>query len=144
MTGKLLALDRSLGPALPALLALLEVPVDDAVWQRLEPAQRRQRTLDAVRRLLLREARERPLLLLVEDLHWMDAESQALLDSLVESLPGGAPVAARHVPARVSARLGQKSYYTQLRIDPLPPPSAGDLLHVLLGDHPSRRRSRAC
>ena len=62
VTGKLLTLDRALEPTLPALLALLDVPVDDAAWQTLDPRQRRQRTLDAVKRLLLREAQEQPLL----------------------------------------------------------------------------------
>ena len=137
VTGKLRALDASLEPALPALLALLEVPVDDAAWQRLEPAQRRQRTLDAVKRLLLREARERPLLLLVEDLHWIDAESQALLDSLIESLPGARLLLLVTYRREYQHGWGQKSYYTQLRLDPLPPPSAEELLHVLLGDDPS-------
>src|SRR6266849_5977439 len=86
VTGKLLTLDRALEPTLPALLALLDVPIDDAAWQTLDPGQRRQRTLDAVKRLLLREAREQPLLLIFEDLHWIDGETQALLDGLVESL----------------------------------------------------------
>src|SRR5262249_32380863 len=58
----LLALDRALHPVLPALLALLDVPVDAAAGQALDPPQRRERTLDAVRRLLLREARDCPLL----------------------------------------------------------------------------------
>ena len=137
VTGKLLALDASLEAALPALLALLEVPVDDAAWQRLEPAQRRQRTLDAVKRLLLREARERPLLLLVEDLHWIDAETQALLDSLIESLPGARLLLLVTYRREYQHGWGQKSYYTQLRLDPLPPAGADELLHVLLGDHPS-------
>jgi predicted ATPase len=137
VTGKLLALDASLQPALPALLALLEVPEDDAAWQTLEPAQRRQRTLDAVKRLLLREARERPLLLLVEDLHWMDAESQALLDSLVESLPGARVLLLVTYRREYQHGWGQKSYYTQLRLDPLPPAGVDELLHVLLGEHPS-------
>src|SRR2546428_244381 len=70
VTGKLLTLDESLKPALPAFLTLLDVPVDDAAWRMLDPGQRRQRTLDAVKRLLLREAREQPLLLIFEDLHW--------------------------------------------------------------------------
>jgi hypothetical protein len=87
ITGKVLSLDRSLEPTLSALMALLDVPVDDAAWQALDPGQRRQRTLDSVKRLLLREAQEQPLLLIFEDLHWIDAETQALLDSLVESLP---------------------------------------------------------
>jgi class 3 adenylate cyclase len=69
VTGKLLTLDRALEPALPALLALLDVPADDAAWQPLAPEQRRQLTLDTLKRLFLREAREQPLLLIFEDLH---------------------------------------------------------------------------
>src|SRR5262249_36537896 len=68
VTGKLLTLDESLKPVLPALLALLDVPVDDAQWNALDPVQRRRRTLDAVRQLLLRDAREQPLLLIFDDL----------------------------------------------------------------------------
>jgi predicted ATPase len=79
-------LDQSLESSLFPLLALLDVPVDDAQWKALDPVQRRRRTLDAVRQLLLRQVRERPLLLLFEDLQWIDGETQAVLDSLVESL----------------------------------------------------------
>ena len=61
VTGKLLALDRALEPSLPALLSLLDVPVDDPAWQTMAPPQRRRQTLDGVKRLLLREAREQPL-----------------------------------------------------------------------------------
>ena len=62
VTGKLLTLDAALGPTLPALLTLLDVPVDDPSWQALDPSQRRQRTLEALKRLLLRESQAQPLL----------------------------------------------------------------------------------
>jgi len=88
VTGKLFALDRALEPSLPALLWLLDVPVDDPQWKRLDPPQRRQQTLDGIKRLLLRESQIQPLLLVFEDLHWIDAETQALLDSVVDC-PGG-------------------------------------------------------
>ena len=87
LTRRLLALDPALGPTLPAFLALLEVPVEDPHWQALDPSQRRQRTLDALKRLLLRESQVQPLLLVFENLHWIDAETQVFLDGLVESLP---------------------------------------------------------
>ena len=67
VSGKLLALHRTLEPLLPALLALLDVPVEDAQWQALDPAQRPQRTLDAVKHLLLRESQGQPLLVVFED-----------------------------------------------------------------------------
>jgi tetratricopeptide (TPR) repeat protein len=134
ITGKLLTLDESLKPTLPAFLALLDVPVEDSQWQGLDPPQRRQRTLDAVKRLLLRESQAQPLLLVFEDLHWIDSETQALLDSLVESLPTGRLLLLINYRPEYQHGWGNKTYYTQLRIDPLPPESAEELLRDLLGD----------
>ena len=71
----------------PALLALLDALPEDSPFLKLDPPQRRQRTLEGLTRLLLRESQVQPLLLVFEDLHWIDAETQALLDRLVESLP---------------------------------------------------------
>jgi class 3 adenylate cyclase len=87
VTGKVFSLDRALEPGLPAFLTLLDLPVDDPKWQALDPPTRRQRTLDALKRLLIRESQVQPLSLALEDLHWVDSETQALLDSLVESMP---------------------------------------------------------
>ena len=98
VAGKLLTLDRALEPLLTPLLALLDVPVDDVVWDALDPPLRRQRTLEAVKRLLLRESQVQPLLLIFEDLHWIDTETQALLDGLMESLPTARVLAARQLP----------------------------------------------
>src|SRR5262245_43975259 len=128
VTGKLLTLDAALEPTLPALLALLDVPMDDTQWNTLDPAQRRRRTLDAIRQLLLREAQEQPLLLIFEDLHWIDGETQALLDGLVESLPAARVLLLVNFRPEYSHGWGGKTYYRQLRIDPLPPESAEELL----------------
>jgi class 3 adenylate cyclase/tetratricopeptide (TPR) repeat protein len=137
MTGRLLTLDRSLELALPALLALLDVPVDDPAWRALEPAQRRQHTLDAVKRLLLREAREQPLLVVFEDLHWIDGETQALLDALVDALGSARLLLLVNYRPEYQHAWGSKSVYSQVRLDALPPETAEELLDVLLGDDPS-------
>ena len=81
VTGKLLTLDESLKPALPALLALLDVPIEDALWQGLDPAQKRLRILEACKRLLMRETQVQPLVVVFEDLHWIDSETQTLCRS---------------------------------------------------------------
>ena len=136
LTGRLLTLDPTLGPTLPAFLTLLEVPVEDPAWQALEPAQRRQRTLDALKRLLLRESQVQPLLLVFENLHWIDTETQAFLDGLLESLPAARMLLLGNYRPEYQHGWGQKTYYTQLRLDPLPPASAEALLQSLLGDDP--------
>jgi predicted ATPase len=136
VTGNLLTLDRALEPALPALLALLDVPVDDPAWRALDPAQRRQRTLEAVKGLLLREARERPLLLIFEDLHWIDGETQALLDGLVESLGSARLLLLVNYRPEYQHGWSSKTSYSQLRLDALPAESAGKLLDTLLGEDP--------
>ena len=133
VTGKLLALDRALEPTLPAFLALLDVPVEDRRWEALDPPQRRLRTLDAVRRLLLRESQVQPLLVVFEDLHWIDAETQSALERLVESLPAARILVLVNYRPEYRHDWGGKSYYRQLRLDPLAPARASELLETLLG-----------
>jgi class 3 adenylate cyclase/tetratricopeptide (TPR) repeat protein len=134
VTGKLLTLDRALESTLPACLALLDVAVEDPHWQALEPPQRRQRTLEAVKRLLLRESQAQPLLLVFEDLHWIDSETQAFLDSLIDSLPTARLLLLMNYRPEYQHGWGSKTYYTQLRLDPLSQASAEELLQALLGE----------
>jgi DNA-binding NtrC family response regulator/tetratricopeptide (TPR) repeat protein len=137
VTNRVLALDPALEPTVPAILALLDIPVDDARWQALDPPERRQRMLDAVRRLLVRESEERPVLIIVEDLNWLDGETQALLDRLVEGLPSVAVMVLVNYRPEYQHRWGTKTYYLQLQLAPLSPVSAEDLLHQLVGDDPA-------
>ena len=134
--GRVLGLDRALEPQLPPLLALLDVPVEDPGWQNLDPPQRRQRTLDAVKRLLLRESQVQPLLVVFEDLHWIDGETQALLDSLVESLASARLLLLVNYRPEYEHRWGSKTAYSQLRLDSLPAESAAELVAALLGPDP--------
>ena len=140
VTGKLLTLDKALEPTLPAFLTLLDVAVEDQHWQNLDPSQRRKYTLDAVKRLLLRESQVQPLLVVIEDLHWIDSETQALLDSLIESLPTARLLLLVNYRPEYQHGWGSKTFYAQLRIDPLPPESAEELLEALLGSDSSLAR----
>jgi len=136
VTGHLLTLDETLKDVAPPVLWLLDaLPVDDRFWN-LEPPQRRRLSLDAVRRLLLRESRVQPLVLVLEDLHWIDAETQNLLDSIVESLPKAPVLLLVNYRPEYSDSWSGKSYYRQIRIEPLRPESADELLRVLVGDGP--------
>jgi predicted ATPase len=110
---------------------------DDSPFLKLDPSQRRQRTLEALKRLLLRESQVQPLLLVFEDLHWIDSETQALLDRLVESLPTARLLLLVNYRPEYQHGWGSKTYYTQLRLDPLPPASVDEFLQALLGADPS-------
>jgi class 3 adenylate cyclase len=137
VTGQVLTLDERLQDAIPALLALLDALPDDSPFLHLDPPQRRQRSLEALKRLLLRESQAQPLLLVCEDLHWIDSETQALLDRLAEGLPTARILLLVNYRPEYQHGWGGKTYYTQLRLDPLPPASADEVLQALLGDDPS-------
>ena len=136
VTGQLLTLDEALQDAIAPLLALLDALPEDSPFLTLDPPQRRQRTLAALKRVLLRESQVQPVLVVFEDLHWIDTETQALLDSLVESLPTARLLLLVNYRPEYQHGWGSKTYYTQLRLDPLPPASADALLQALLGDDP--------
>ena len=74
-----------------------------------------------------------PLLVIFEDLHWIDSETQTFLDSLVESLPTARLLLLVNYRPEYRHGWGSKTYYTQLRLDALPPESASELLLALLG-----------
>jgi class 3 adenylate cyclase/tetratricopeptide (TPR) repeat protein len=134
VTGKLLTLDESFRGVVPGFLALLDVPTDDVAWEALDAGQRRRRTIEGLRRMLVRESQVQPLCLVLEDLHWVDAETQGLLDSLVESLPTARLLLLVNYRPEYSHSWGSKTYYSQLRLDPLPAESADELLRALMGE----------
>jgi class 3 adenylate cyclase/tetratricopeptide (TPR) repeat protein len=136
ITGQLLTLDDALQDTVPAVLALFEALPADSPFLALDPLQRRRRTLEALKHVLLRESQVQPLLLVFEDLHWIDSETQAVLDMLVESLPTARVLLLVNYRPEYQHGWGSKTSYTQLRLDPLPAASADALLQALLGSDP--------
>jgi predicted ATPase/class 3 adenylate cyclase len=133
VTGQVLTLDATLQDTVPQVLWLLDALPQDSPFGQLDPSQRRRHTLEALKRLLLRESQVQPVLLVFEDLHWIDSETQALLDGLVESLPTARLLLLVNYRPEYQHGWGGKTYYTQLRLDPLPPGSADEFLRTLLG-----------
>src|SRR5262249_12053184 len=115
------------------MLWLRDIRVEDEVWAHLDPPHRRQRILDGIKRLLLRESLVQPVMVLVEDLHWIDAETQALLDTLVDGLPTARVLLLVNYRPEYRHGWGNRTYYRQLQIEPLPPEGAEALLDSLLG-----------
>jgi len=134
VTGRVLALDRSLEDTVPYLFSLLGIVEGDDPLAQMDGQIKRRRTLDAVKRLLLRESLNQPLLVVFEDLHWIDDETQALLNLLADSIGTAKILLLVSYRPEYSHRWNSKTYYTQLRLDPLGTESADEMLQFLLGD----------
>jgi class 3 adenylate cyclase/tetratricopeptide (TPR) repeat protein len=137
VAGKLLTLDEDLRGAVSPLAALLGVPVSDSGWQKLEPRERRQQTLDALKLVLLRETHVTPVVLVFEDLHWIDAETQAFLDGLVSSVATARMLLLVNYRPEYTHSWANLRHYAQLRIPPLGAEVAESLLDLMLGNDPS-------
>ena len=119
---------------LPPLAALLEVDITDAEWEPLQPAPRTRRMLEALRRVIVRESLARPLVIVLEDAHWIDADTQVAIDSLIGVVPSARILVV--VGYRPEYRHGWsgKTFYSELRVDPLSERAADRLLGHLLGE----------
>ncbi|MBI3800894.1 MAG: AAA family ATPase, partial [Deltaproteobacteria bacterium] len=133
ITGKVLTLDRSLEDTLPYLFALLGIEEQPSPLQQMDPQIRRRRTFEALRRLFVRESLAQPLVLIFEDLHWIDNETQGFLDLLSEGVASAKILLLVNYRPEYRHEWGQKTYYTQLRLAPLGQAEAEELLTFLLG-----------
>ena len=132
ITGRMLTLDRSLEDTLPYLFSLLGIEDPQSSLQQMDAQIRRRRTFEALKELFLRESLNQPLILVFEDLHWIDSETQGFLDLLSESVASAKLVLVNYRP-EYRPEWGQKTYYTQLRLAPLGTAEAAELLTFLLG-----------
>jgi class 3 adenylate cyclase/predicted ATPase len=137
VTGKVLTLDRSLEETLPYLFALLGLEEQPSPLQQMDAQIRRRRTFEALKKLFLRESLNQPLILIFEDLHWIDAETQGFLDTLSESIASAKLLLLVNYRPEYRQEWGSKTYYTQLRLAPLGKAEAEEFLAALLGESPS-------
>lgn len=135
--GKVLGLDRGLEDTLPYLYALLGIEEASSVLSQMDPQLRRRRTFAAVKRLLFCESLKQPVILLVEDLHWIDSETQEFLDVLSEGMASTRLFLFVNYRPEYRHEWGQKTYYTQIRLTPLDRAEAEELLAFLLGNDAS-------
>jgi len=132
--GAVLALDRALEDTLPFLFALLGIAEGDDPLAQMDGQVKKRRTLDAIKRLLLRESLNQPLMVIFEDLHWIDDETQAFLNLLADSIGTAKILLLVNYRPEYSHQWNSKTYYIQLRLDPLGKESAEEMLSALLGD----------
>jgi predicted ATPase len=137
VAGKIVILDRALEDTLPYLYALLGIVEGNDPMAQMDAQIRRRRTQEALKRILLRESLNQPLILIFEDLHWIDRETEALLNMLADALANSRILLLANYRPEHTHAWGNRSYYTQLRLDPLETGNAGELLSALVGDAPA-------
>ncbi|MBF6560465.1 MAG: AAA family ATPase [Candidatus Binataceae bacterium] len=135
--GKILMLDRTLDDTLPYLFTLMGIQEGDDPLARMDPQIKRQRTLEAIRRILIRESANQPLILIFEDLHWIDGASQALLDLMVDSIEQASILILLNYRPEYPHRWTGRAYHGELEMRPLPVECTQELLAALLGPSPA-------
>jgi predicted ATPase len=134
VAGKITILDRSLEDTLPYLFSLLGIVEGDDPLAQMDGQIKKRRTLEAIKRILLRESLNQPLMVIFEDLHWIDEQTQELLNLLADSIATAKFLLLENYRPEYSHQWNSKTYYTQLRLDPLGKESAEEMLSALLGD----------
>jgi class 3 adenylate cyclase/predicted ATPase len=132
--GKVLMLDRTLEDTLPYLFSLLGTEEPPDPLAQMDGQVKKRRTLEAIKRILLRESLNQPLMVIFEDLHWIDGETQALLNLLADGIANARVLMMVNYRPEYHHEWNNRTYYTQLRLDPLGKESAGEMLSELLGD----------
>src|ERR1700687_874458 len=134
VNGKVLTLDRALENSIPYLFSLLGIVEGDDPLGQMDGQIKKRRTLEAIKRIVLRESLNQPLMVIFEDLHWIDEQTQELLTLLADSIGTAKILLLVNYRPEYSHQWNSKTYYTQLRLDPLGQESAEVMLNALLGD----------
>jgi class 3 adenylate cyclase/predicted ATPase len=137
VNGKVLTLDRALEDTIPYLFSLLGIVEGDDPLAQMDGQIKKRRTLDAIKRVLLRESLNQPLMVIFEDLHWIDEQTQELLNLLADSIGTAKLLLLVNYRPEYSHQWNNKTYYTQLHLDPLGQASADEMLSALLGASPA-------
>jgi class 3 adenylate cyclase len=132
MAEKTLRLDERLKGSLLCFQDLLSLNVENEKYLKLEPKQRRERAFEAIRDLLIRVSQEKPLVLAVEDLHWIDKTSEELLDYLIGWLASSRILIIVLYRPEYTHQWGSKSYYNHIGLDQLTMKSSAELVQAIL------------
>jgi class 3 adenylate cyclase len=136
---KLTALDSALNDTLPYLYTLMGLAEDPNPLTQMNPHMRRRRILDALKRVVIRETLNHPLVLIFEDLHWIDSETQELLDLLADSIASARILLLVNYRPEYRHKWSGKSYYTQFSLASLGAENATEMLDALLGSESALR-----
>jgi class 3 adenylate cyclase/tetratricopeptide (TPR) repeat protein len=129
---RILRLEEKLQGIISPIQDLLSLKVEDEAYLKLEPKQRRERVFEALRDLFIRESQERPLVLVIEDLHWIDKTSEEFLDYLIGWLANVKVLLILPHRPEYTFRWGSKSYFNRIGLDQLTLKSSAELVKAIL------------
>ena len=132
MEEKVLQLDENLKSTFPPFQELLSLKVEDGAHLQLQPQQKKERTFEAIRDLLVRESENKPLVLAVEDLHWIDKTSEEFLNYLIDWLANNHILLILLYRPEYTHTWGSKSYYIKIGVDQLSNRSSAELVQAIL------------
>jgi class 3 adenylate cyclase/tetratricopeptide (TPR) repeat protein len=131
---KVLHLDEKLRGVLVPLYELLSLKIEDPVYSQLDPEEKKQRTFEALRDLIVRLSLEKTLILAVEDLHWIDRISERFIDYLIGWLPKARILLILLHRPEYNHPWGNKSYCSKIGVNQLSIESSSELVHAILED----------
>ncbi len=129
---RILQFNENLRGVLPPFYELLSLPVDNDSYLKLEPKQKREKTFEAIRDLLVQEAQNKPIILVFEDLHWIDKTSEEFLSYLIAWLAHTHILLILLYRPEYTHSWGSKSYYTKIGVDQLSGAASADLVQAIL------------
>ncbi|NNL75091.1 MAG: AAA family ATPase, partial [Desulfobacterales bacterium] len=132
ITEKIEKFDEKLLSVIPAFQDILSPPADDESWHKLEPKEKRTRTFEAIRDVLIRLSQDRPLVLVIDDLHWTDKTSEEFLDYFIGWLTNTRILLLLVYRPEYTHPWGSRSYYDQIRLDQLSSQTSAELIHSIL------------
>jgi class 3 adenylate cyclase/tetratricopeptide (TPR) repeat protein len=134
MVKQIASLDEKLKEILPPLHDILSLKVEDEAYLNLEPKQRREQNFEAIRTLLVRESRNKPLVIAIDDLQWIDKTSEEFLTYLIGGLASTHILLILLYRPEYAHPWANKTYYSQIRVDQLSSGVSSDLIRAILED----------
>ena len=129
---RILGIDETLRHVIPPFQELLSLKVDDHEFAGLEPKQKREKTFEAIRDLLIRGSQDRPLVLVVEDLHWIDKTTEEFLTYVIWWLPRTRILLLLLYRPEYTHQWGSKSYYSMIGVGHLSTSTSAELVAAIL------------
>jgi class 3 adenylate cyclase/tetratricopeptide (TPR) repeat protein len=136
VAGRIAILDRSLEDTPPHIYRLLGIVEGDDPLDQADGQVRKRRSLEAIKRILLRESLNQPLMVIFEDLHWIDVESEAMLNVLADAIATARILLLVNYRPEYRHEWINKAYYSQVRLEPLGRESAEQMVSAVIGDQP--------